>query len=67
MQNKQNNKVGSFIVSWDFTRDNDTDILLVGNQSNGKMTVMNAFQGEEAHDIYNALTMIKNRGELNDE
>lgn len=62
MTNKQDKKTGSFIVSWDFSRNNDTDILLVGSKSNGSMTIINAFQGEEARYIYNKLSSIKNGG-----
>ena len=62
MTNKQDKKTGSFIVSWDFSRNNDTDILLVGGESNGSMTIVNAFQGKEARDIYNKLSSVKNGG-----
>lgn len=62
MTNKQDKKTGSFIVSWDFSRNNDTDILLVGSKSNGNIAIVNAFQGEEAHYIYNKLSFNKNGG-----
>ena len=50
---------GSVIVSWDFSRDKDQDILIVGSQENGKMNILNAFQGNEARFIYNTLTTRK--------
>lgn len=50
-----NNTYGAFIVSWDFSHGNDKAILLVGNQVKGKMEIVNAFQGEEAINIYKKL------------
>ena len=55
---KPNETSGSYIVSYDF-RGRDTDVLIVGKMSDGGMTVTNAFQGQEAHDILNSLTTIK--------
>ena len=49
------NYFGSYIVSWDFS-DEDTGVLIVGHQENGNVTVVNAFQGEEAYDIYKKLS-----------
>ena len=49
---------GAVIVSWDFSHGadgKDKDILLVGKQTNGKVAVINAFQGQEAHEIYEKL------------
>lgn len=51
----------SVIVSWDFTRGRDTDILLVGKQTKGKMEVVNAFQGQEAMDIFKMFTTVKEK------
>jgi hypothetical protein len=46
---------GSFIVAWDFTNE-DSGVLLVG-QRDGKVTnVVNAFQGQEARDIFKLLS-----------
>lgn len=50
---------GAYIVSWDFTHGKDNDVLLVGKQTKGVMRVVNAFQGEEARDIYEKLTTVK--------
>ena len=46
---------GSYIVSWDFSH-GDTGVLIVGKQENGRVTIVNAFQGTEAYDIYTKLT-----------
>jgi hypothetical protein len=50
---------GAYIVSWDFSHGNDTGIVLVGEQKNGKVDIVNAFQGEEAFDIYKRLSAVK--------
>lgn len=51
---------GAFIVSWDFSHAYDKHILLVGMKQPGMdVEVINAFQGEEAHDIYEKLTTMK--------
>ena len=50
---------GSVIVSWDFSRDKDQDILIVGSQENGKMNILNAFRGTEARFVYHTLTIRK--------
>ena len=49
------NSFGSYIVSWDFSNE-DTGVLIVGYQENGNVTIVNAFQGKEAHDIYKKLS-----------
>lgn len=33
------------LVSVDFTKDEDTGVLIVGKQNNGKVDIINAFQG----------------------
>lgn len=50
------------LVSVDFTRGPDTGVLIVGRQKEGKVDVINAFQGQEAIDIYNKLITTKNGG-----
>lgn len=52
------NTNGSYIVSWDFTNE-DTGVLIVGSRQDGKVTIVNAFQGEEAYDIYKKLSTVK--------
>lgn len=56
---------GSVIVSWDFSHRKDKSILLVGERENGKMNIVNAFQGEKAEEIYKLLTTIDAKGEKN--
>ena len=48
---------GALIVSWDFSGSPDNDILLVGKRVEGKTEVINAYQGEEAREIYKKLTI----------
>lgn len=50
------NTRGAYVVAWDFTRGNDVGVLIVGRQEKGKMDIVNAFQGQEAMDIYEKLT-----------
>jgi predicted GTPase len=57
-----NEEHGALIVSWDFSHDRDVNILLVGKQTNGRVNIINAFQGEEAHDIYKRL-ITRQKGE----
>ena len=47
---------GALIVSWDFSYGPDKHILLVGQKKPKQdVDVINAFQGKEAHDIYEKL------------
>lgn len=55
------NSAGSVIVSWDFSNGRDVSILLVGKQVNGHVYVVNAFQGEEAVELYKKLTTVKKK------
>lgn len=51
-----NNTSGAVIVSWDFSHTPDKHILLVGRKTpRADVEVINAFQGKEAHDIYEKL------------
>lgn len=50
------------LVSVDFTKGEDTDVLIVGRQNNGKVDIVNAFQGQEATDIYRKLITVKKGG-----
>lgn len=47
---------GSVIVSWDFSNGKDIGVLIVGEQQNGVVKIINAFQGQEAKDLYVKLT-----------
>ena len=50
------NDVGSCIVSWDFSNGKDKSILLVGVKTEGDMVkLVNAFQGQEAEELYKKL------------
>lgn len=51
---------GAIIVSWSFSHNPDADILLVGERTpSGQTVVINAFQGEEARELYSRLTTVK--------
>lgn len=52
-------RYGSVIVSWDFSNGRDKDLMLVGKQENGTMTVINVFQGPEVFDLWRKLTIRK--------
>lgn len=41
-------ETGAVIVSWDFSNDKDSNILLVGIHKNGVTEIINAYQGSEA-------------------
>ncbi len=49
------------LVSVDFTQGDDTGVLIVGRQTEGKVNIVNAFQGQEAIDIYKKLITVKNK------
>lgn len=50
------------LVSVDFTKGEDIGVLIVGRQEKeGKVNIVNAFQGQEAVDIYKKLITVKNR------
>ena len=57
--NKSN---GAYIVSWDFSRGDGKGVLIVGEQTKGMMNIVNAFAGEEAHEIYKKLSTVKENG-----
>ena len=50
---------GSFIVAWDFANGADNEVLLVGEKKEGRIDIVNAFQGEEAIEIYNKLAVVE--------
>ena len=45
----------SLIIGVDLSRGEDHGVLIVGRQVNGKLEIVNAFQGKKAIDIYNQL------------
>lgn len=55
----KNQSTGSVIVSWDFSHGKDKSILLVGKQENGRVDIVNAFQGAEAEELYEKLVTRK--------
>lgn len=55
------NASGSYIVAWDFSHGKDNDVLIVGSQHRGVMDIVNAFQGQEARDIYEKLSAVKEK------
>lgn len=53
----------TLLVGFDFTNGADNTVLIVGRKDKGDvMTVVNAFQGDEARKIYNSL-VTKKKGE----
>lgn len=57
------NTHGALIVAWDFSHNGDKHILLVGRKTPKEdVAVINAFQGQEAHDIYEKLIGKKKEG-----
>lgn len=50
---------GAFIVAWDFTHGEDKGVLIVGKQIKGNVEVVNAFQGEEALELFKKLSTVK--------
>ena len=54
---------GAVIVSWDFSHEKDKAILVVGRKTpKHDVEVVNAFQGQEALDIYKKLMDVKSNG-----
>lgn len=50
---------GCVIVSWDFSNGEDIGVLRVGKKKPGKdVEIINAFQGQEAEEIYKKLTTV---------
>ena len=50
----------SLIIGVDFSKRDG--VLIVGRQKNGEVTIINAFQGKEAFDIYEKLITVKKGG-----
>ncbi|PNH21041.1 hypothetical protein B6K86_02565 [Lachnospiraceae bacterium] len=52
--------VDSILVSVDFSNKNNTGVLIVGRKRmNQSVEIINAFQGEEAMELYKKLIMKK--------
>ena len=52
---------GSLIIGVDFSRGKDVGVLIVGEQKKGKVEIVNAFQGDEAWDLYQKLITKKEK------
>lgn len=62
---KNRNIVDAIIVSYD-NSSNDIPILIVGRKRfNQSMDIINAFQGDEAVELYTRLTTIKDKDDSN--
>lgn len=49
---------GALLISWDFTKGRDNDLILVAQKDTkepGGLKIINAFSGPEAMDIYKKL------------
>lgn len=49
---------GALLISWDFTKGRDNDLILVAQKDTkepGGLKIINAFSGPEAMDIYKRL------------
>jgi len=56
----ENQIVDTILIGANFEHGIETGVLIVGRKMNGQqMDVINAFQGQEAMDIYNKLTTKK--------
>lgn len=56
------NLSGSLIIGYDFSS-SDKWVLIVGTQDRGEVTIINAFQDEEAKELFDRLTTKKQKGE----
>lgn len=50
------NKSDTFLVSFDYTH-GDIPVLIVGRKGKGGIDIINAFQGKEAEELYQKLTI----------
>lgn len=56
--------IDSVVVSVDFSNKNDTGVMLVGRKRmNQSMEIINAFQGDEARELYERLITKKGGSE----
>lgn len=54
--------VDSILVSVDFSNNNDTGVLIVGRKRmNQSVEIINAFQGDEARELYERLITAKKK------
>lgn len=51
------------LVSVDFSHGKNADVMIVGRKRpNDTAEIINAFQGEEARELYDRLTTVKKKG-----
>lgn len=51
------------LVSFDMTHGKDNEICIVGKKDGKTVTIVNAFEGQDAIDIFKTLTTVKNKKE----
>lgn len=51
------------IVSFDLTNGPDNRLCIVGKKDGKAITIVNAFQGQQAEDIFKLLTTVKQKAE----
>lgn len=57
--------IDSVVVSVDFSNKNDTGVMLVGRKRmNQSMEIINAFQGDEARELYERLITKKEEAKM---
>jgi hypothetical protein len=47
------------IIGIDFSENGDTGVITVGRQTNGKVDIINVFQGKDAEELYSKLVKEK--------
>lgn len=52
------------LVGIDFNDNGDVNVLIVGEQTKGKTTILNAFQGDEAQALYSKLITKKEKKDV---
>lgn len=58
---QENKTAECYLVSVDFSNGRDVGVMLVGKQTNGVVDIVNAFQGEDAWEIYQKLVTRKEK------
>lgn len=60
MKKKEAENLNSgLIIGYDFTKGKDVGVLIVGAQVDKQVKIVNAFQGEEAWELYQRLITVK--------
>lgn len=55
------------LVSFDLTHGEDNNICLVGKKDGKGLTIVNAFEGQQAIDIFKLLTTVQKKQEVTQE